>query len=156
MSLELRTVNTGKLALAVDQNATAAAHARAHTAAHDHHGAKLLDFRRLTKRSDNIQDAVPGVERVQEMSSLANRLHHHVDGAAYGVGFLNRQRNALSLFVQPEDDELPRPMFSRDPRSFDDKALDTRSNELRMKDFEHGLPATGLQIIVPRRGTKRL
>ena len=46
------------------------------------------------------------------------------------IGVLDGERNAFALLVNAQDDELSRLLFARDPRRFNDKALDARRKEM--------------------------
>ena len=76
-------------------------------------------------------------ERVEQVRGLSRRLHDDVDRAALGIGVLDRDRDALALFVNPKDDELSWLLFARDARRFNDEALDSRRKKLCVDDFEH-------------------
>ena len=41
------------------------------------------------------------------------------------------------MFVETQDDELPWPLLARNPRRFDDEALDSGSDEFSVDNFEH-------------------
>ena len=99
---------------------------------------KFSDLGWLAERPDDVENAVAGFERVEKIGGLADRLHDNVDRAFFRVGALDGERNALACVVDPDDDELPRPLLARDARRFDGKALDSRGDELSMDDFEHG------------------
>ena len=75
-------------------------HGRAHAAAHHHHGAELLDLRRLAQRPDDVENAVAGFERIEQVGGFADGLHHNVDGAlcpGRSVSMVSGMRSPVSL-----------------------------------------------------------
>jgi hypothetical protein len=68
-------------------------------------------------------------------------LHDDVDGAALGIGVLDGDWNSLTLFVDPQNNELSRLLFPGNARRFDDEAFDSRRKELCVDDSEHRDPS---------------
>ena len=54
-----------------------------------------------------------------------------------GVGFLDGERNALALLVNPQDYELSGFVLVGNAGRLDDKPLDAGRQELSVQDFEH-------------------
>src|SRR5208283_458355 len=115
-------------------------HRRPHPAAHHHHCAELLNLRRLSQRSHDIQNAVACIQGVKQVGGLASRLHHNANRARLGIGMLDSDRNPLTLLVESKDYELPRLLLTCNARRLDDKPLDARRKELSVQNFEHVSP----------------
>src|ERR1019366_3301327 len=113
-------------------------HRGADASAHHDDRAKVLDLRGLAQRPDNVEDAVAGLERVEKICGLADRLHDDVDRAFFRIGAFDGERDTLAFLVDPDNDELPRPLLACDARRLDNEALDSRGDELCVDDFEHG------------------
>src|SRR5579862_5130086 len=118
-------------------------HRGSDSSADDHHSAVFRDFRRLAQRPDHVEDRISGFQRVEQVRRLARRLHYDADGSALGVGIFNGDRNPFTLFVDSQDDELSRLLFSSDPGSLDHEAFDPRRKELGVDDFEHRRSTAG-------------
>ena len=77
---------------------------------------RLLDVGRQAQRADEVQDGCPFGHRHHLERGLADRLDHDRDRAAPAVEIRDRERNALSRFVDPHHDEvsrLARPRYLR-------------------------------------------
>ena len=68
------------------------------------------------QRADKVQNAVALVQHIQTFRRVADLLVDDGDGAARGIRSGDGQRNAFSVFVHAQDDELPRFRFFRDIR----------------------------------------
>src|SRR5271170_7699404 len=71
------------------------------------------------------------------MGSFAGRLHHDANGAALGIGVFDSDGNALALFVEPQDYELPGFLLMCNAWRLDHESLDAGRQKLSVQDFEH-------------------
>ena len=63
-------------------------------------------------------------------------------------------RDPFAVFVETQNYKLSRFLFLCNARRLNDKPLDAGRQELGVQDFEH--VSGRLQLIVPKRGAKRL
>jgi len=85
----------------------------------------MRNLRRLSKWPHDVEDRIAALQRVQQVRCLPRRLHYDVDRPLLRIRVLDRYRNPLALFVNPQNDELSRPLLPRNARRFNHKPLDT-------------------------------
>ena len=78
----------------------------AHAAADNTHAPETFHVGRTTERTDKIRDVIARFHQVEHTGGLPDRLHHDRDGALFGIGRSDRDRDAFTKFVETENDEL--------------------------------------------------
>jgi hypothetical protein len=109
----------------------------ADAAADDDRGAELVDVRRPAEGADEVEDRIAAVQGVQLDGGLADALDDDGDRPLSDVGGLDGERDALAMFVKPQDDELAGPLRACDARCLDLELLHVRPEEFRFDDREH-------------------
>ena len=111
----------------------------ANSAAHDDHRAvELPDLRRMAKRPDEVAQAIPHLHGRELHRRSANDLEHDEDAPRLAVEIRDRQRDALPLLIDAQDDELPRLRLLRDARRIDLHGVDIRGKLFLLQNLVHG------------------
>ena len=104
-----------------------------------HDRAEALDLRGLPERADHVADRVAGSEGVQQLRRLADALDDDRDVPALGVRVRDRERDALAVLVDADDDELAGLALARDAGGLDAEELDVGGEEACFDYLKHDL-----------------
>ena len=94
------------------------------------------------ERSDKVCDLIAGLQQIEHLGGLTDRLDHDGNGALFAVIARDGNGNTLAILVQPENDKLAGKRLARDQRGLNDELDDG----LRLvegplaDDFEHIYP----------------
>ena len=82
-------------------------------------------MRWLAKRSHEIQDGIAGFLLAQQLRRCTYNLENNRNAALFTVKICNRERNALTIIIDAQYNELPRQSLFSYPRRLDVKMKDT-------------------------------
>ena len=92
----------------------------ADAAADDADALLSADLGGLAHGTDKVGEAVARLHELEHTGRLTDGLHHDGDGARFAVVIRDRQRNALAVLVQTQNDELTGQALLGDQRGLDD------------------------------------
>ena len=99
-------------------------HGRAHAAGHDRDRAVEFDLGGVAEGTDDVENAVAGLEAIEQRCGLADGLHGEGHGSGGGIGAFDGERNALATLAQADDDELSGALLASDARRLDGELPD--------------------------------
>ena len=102
-------------------------HRRAHAAANAQRMAARDHFRGMSERASHVADEIADIQRDQFIRAFANGLNDQRDGTGFGIGIGDGQRDALGIFGEMDDDELPRLPDLGDARCVNVQPRDVRA-----------------------------
>ena len=100
-------------------------------------GAHRDEFGRVAERAHDIGEGLAGLEGHDVLRRGANRLRNDGHGAFLDIEITDSQRNTLSFFISPDNQELAGLGGGRQPRCFHDHPTDGRRQHFLLSNLVH-------------------
>ena len=127
------------LDLRIDRSGPDAAGHEKDPAAAQRLGLLVHELGRAAQRTGEIGQRVALAHRAQLRSGIADRLRDDRHPPLLGIVVGNSQRNAFSVLVQPDDDELSRPGRAGHARSLDVHQVDVGRQQFFLDNLVHAI-----------------
>ena len=107
----------------------------AHSAGNADRVPEIFYFCGVPQRADHIQDFIANLQVLQHHCGLAHHLENNGDDSGARVLLKHRERDALPVFIDAQDYELPGLVLFRNLRSRNLYPVNARRNQISFSEF---------------------